>query len=171
MRLLPARHQRLAALLADSRKFQNEVSEKLAEQVLHAWAEILVPGAGWRGLDSCTGLVTNDTYVTVACGRDALDCPPVRSACKGNEAALKLVLQAIKLAGYAPKWECVSVQMGGRTSGQVRVIARGGQVILQPGMQSVVPPGGRPGEAVPVPEDVFLAVAGGAGTEIQGEAR
>jgi hypothetical protein len=35
------RHQRLAALLADSRKFQNEVSEKLAEQVLHALYELL----------------------------------------------------------------------------------------------------------------------------------
>ena len=35
------RHQRLSALLADSRKFQNEVSEKLAEQVLHALYELL----------------------------------------------------------------------------------------------------------------------------------
>src|SRR5262249_37552337 len=52
-----------------------------------AWAEALVPGAGWRGLDPCTALVTNDTYVTVAVGRDALDCPPVRSACKGETMA------------------------------------------------------------------------------------
>jgi type I restriction-modification system DNA methylase subunit len=35
------RHQRLAALLNQSRKFQNEVSERLAEQVLHALYEIL----------------------------------------------------------------------------------------------------------------------------------
>ncbi len=35
------RAQRLAALLADSRKFQNEVSEQLAEQVLHALYELL----------------------------------------------------------------------------------------------------------------------------------
>lgn len=35
------RHQRLSALLADSRAFQNEVSEKLAEQVLHALYELL----------------------------------------------------------------------------------------------------------------------------------
>ena len=35
------RPQRLAALLADSRRFQNEVSEKLAEQVLHALYELL----------------------------------------------------------------------------------------------------------------------------------
>ena len=33
--------QRLAGLLADSRKFQNEVSERLAEQVLHALYELL----------------------------------------------------------------------------------------------------------------------------------
>jgi hypothetical protein len=33
--------QRLSALLEDSRKFQNEVSEKLAEQVLHALYELL----------------------------------------------------------------------------------------------------------------------------------
>jgi hypothetical protein len=36
-----SRAQRLAALLEDSRKFQNEVSERLAEQVLHALYELL----------------------------------------------------------------------------------------------------------------------------------
>ena len=35
------RTQRLAALLEDSRKYQNEVSERLAEQVLHALYELL----------------------------------------------------------------------------------------------------------------------------------
>jgi hypothetical protein len=35
------RTQRLSALLEDSREFQNEVSEKLAEQVLHALYELL----------------------------------------------------------------------------------------------------------------------------------
>ncbi|MCY4638270.1 MAG: class I SAM-dependent DNA methyltransferase, partial [Acidobacteria bacterium] len=34
------RDERLAALLADSRRFQNEVSERLAEQVLHALYEL-----------------------------------------------------------------------------------------------------------------------------------
>lgn len=54
-----------------------------APTTLHAWAEILVPGAGWRGLDPTARLVTNDTYVTVALGRDAFDCPPIRSHAKG----------------------------------------------------------------------------------------
>ena len=40
MLLLP-RPQRLAALLEDSRKYQNEVSERLAQQVLHALYELL----------------------------------------------------------------------------------------------------------------------------------
>ena len=35
------KEKRLASLLGDSRKFQNEVSEKLAEQVLHALYELL----------------------------------------------------------------------------------------------------------------------------------
>ena len=39
--LLVPREQRLAALLRDSRKYQNEVSERLAEQVLHALYELL----------------------------------------------------------------------------------------------------------------------------------
>ena len=39
--LLAPRAKRLAALLADSRRYQNEVSERLAEQVLHALYELL----------------------------------------------------------------------------------------------------------------------------------
>ena len=39
--LLEPRNKRLAALLEDSRKYQNEVSERLAQQVLHALYELL----------------------------------------------------------------------------------------------------------------------------------
>lgn len=52
---------------------------------LHAWAEVLIPGAGWRGVDPTTGLVVNDTYVAVAVGRDQDDVPLHRSACTGEE--------------------------------------------------------------------------------------
>ena len=46
------RHQRLAALLEDSRKFQNEVSEHLAEQVLHALYELL---SGFQAAHDASG--------------------------------------------------------------------------------------------------------------------
>jgi transglutaminase-like putative cysteine protease len=54
---------------------------------LHAWAEVLVPGAGWRGLDPTTQLVANQTYVAVAVGRDAGDALPIKTMFKGGDAA------------------------------------------------------------------------------------
>jgi transglutaminase-like putative cysteine protease len=50
----------------------------------HAWAEVLVPGAGWRGFDPTQRLVVNDTYVTVAVGRDSRDAAPLRGSFKGD---------------------------------------------------------------------------------------
>jgi transglutaminase-like putative cysteine protease len=50
----------------------------------HAWAEVLVPGAGWRGFDPIQRLMVNDTYVTVAVGRDSRDAAPLRGSFKGD---------------------------------------------------------------------------------------
>jgi transglutaminase-like putative cysteine protease len=57
------------------------------EQATHAWAEVLIPGAGWRGFDATSGLVANDCYVPVAVGRDSRDAAPVRGTFKGDEAS------------------------------------------------------------------------------------
>ena len=56
-----------------------------SEQATHAWAEVLIPGAGWRGFDATSGLVANDCYVPVAVGRDSRDAAPVRGTFKGDE--------------------------------------------------------------------------------------
>jgi len=58
--------------------------EAEAEETTHAWTEILVPGAGWRGIDATHGLVVNDLYVPVAVGRDSRDAAPVRGTFKGE---------------------------------------------------------------------------------------
>jgi transglutaminase-like putative cysteine protease len=50
----------------------------------HAWAEILIPGAGWRGVDATAGLLTGDTYITGAVGRDASDTVAQRCTFKGE---------------------------------------------------------------------------------------
>lgn len=51
----------------------------------HAWAEVLIPGAGWRGFDATLQLVTDETYVAVAVGRDDQDAAPQRGSFKGEE--------------------------------------------------------------------------------------
>jgi transglutaminase-like putative cysteine protease len=51
----------------------------------HAWAEVLIPGAGWRGFDATSGLLANDGYVAVAVGRDSRDAAPVRGTFRGDE--------------------------------------------------------------------------------------
>jgi transglutaminase-like putative cysteine protease len=51
----------------------------------HAWAEVLIPGAGWRGFDATQQLVADDTYVAVAVGRDDQDAAPQRGSFKGEE--------------------------------------------------------------------------------------
>lgn len=51
----------------------------------HAWAEVLIPNAGWRGFDATQRLVANDTYVAVAVGRESRDAAPLRGSFKGDD--------------------------------------------------------------------------------------
>ena len=57
-------------------------------EATHAWAEVLIPGAGWRGFDATAGLVANDAYVPVAVGRDSRDAAPLRGTFKGEDGGL-----------------------------------------------------------------------------------
>ena len=60
--------------------------EAAAAEATHAWAEVMIPGAGWRGFDATARLVVNDTYVAVAVGRDSRDAAPLRGTFKGDDA-------------------------------------------------------------------------------------
>jgi transglutaminase-like putative cysteine protease len=43
-----------------------ESDPNLKNRQLHTWAEVYLPGAGWRGYDPTQGLAVSDTYVAVA---------------------------------------------------------------------------------------------------------
>jgi transglutaminase-like putative cysteine protease len=53
-------------------------------EATHAWTEVLIPGAGWRGFDATNGLLADHTYVRVAVGRDYGDAAPQRGSFKGD---------------------------------------------------------------------------------------
>jgi len=51
---------------------------------MHAWAEVYLPGAGWRGFDPSRGLSVNDDYVTVAAGEHPRDAAPTHGNFRGD---------------------------------------------------------------------------------------
>jgi transglutaminase-like putative cysteine protease len=64
---------------------QAQAQDEAAQPAPHAWTEVLIPGAGWRGFDASAGLIVHDRYVVVAVGRDYLDAAPQRGSFKGQD--------------------------------------------------------------------------------------
>jgi transglutaminase-like putative cysteine protease len=67
---------------------EDDAAEKVGaekeEAAAHAWTEVLIPGAGWRGFDPTAALVVNASYIAVGVGRDANDVPLLRNSFKGT---------------------------------------------------------------------------------------
>jgi len=51
----------------------------------HAWSEIYLPGSGWRGFDSTSGLVVSGEHIPVAVHRHPQAIPPVSGSFVGAE--------------------------------------------------------------------------------------
>ncbi|CAM2774139.1 transglutaminase family protein [Rariglobus hedericola] len=50
----------------------------------HAWAEVYLPGAGWKGFDTTSGLVTGHDHIAVAVTRHPADAPPIAGSFIGS---------------------------------------------------------------------------------------
>ena len=74
------RHLGIAARFVSGYLYTPSGEEDLAVNSMHAWAEIYLPGAGWRGVDPTHGVWCDDCFVPVAHGAQAQSVNPVQGS-------------------------------------------------------------------------------------------
>jgi transglutaminase-like putative cysteine protease len=82
------------------------------ERELHAWAEVYLNGAGWRGYDPSQGLAVADRHVAVAAAAEPAEAAPTLGSYRGTNVASTMdTMISVKVPTYAEN----AYQPSGRT--------------------------------------------------------
>lgn len=65
----------------------------------HAWAEVYLPGPGWKGFDPTSGLVTGNQHIPVAVARHPESVPPVSGSFVGPAGQLPALTVSVQVRG------------------------------------------------------------------------
>jgi transglutaminase-like putative cysteine protease len=65
------------------------------QRYMHAWAEVYLPGAGWRGFDPTHGLAIADRHVAVAASSDPQLAAPVTATFRGNNVEAEMLADVV----------------------------------------------------------------------------
>ncbi len=76
-------HIMLSQLRMEKIPARYAVGMLLGEGASHAWVEVLCRGC-WYGMDPANGLLVDDRYIRVSCGRDSRDCAVIRGSFLGS---------------------------------------------------------------------------------------
>src|SRR5882724_9960599 len=92
----------LIQLVPDVKALDGPVGAKQDFTDLHAWCEVYLPGAGWIGLDSTSGLLAGEGHIPLACTPEPSTAAPVSGLVEESEVAFEHTMK-IQRVWEAPR--------------------------------------------------------------------